>query len=350
MAVTALAPSTPAEAAEALREATAARETVDVVGGGTRSRRGRPGPAGDRELRTTGMARVVAHEPEDLTLTVEAGIAAEEVARVAASAGQAWPQADLRPGSTVGGVLATASSGRARLRSGAVRDSVLEIVVATGDGRLVTAGGRTVKGVSGFDIPRLMVGALGTLGVIVQVTMKLWPLPEARGWFGAEAALEERIALAGRVLAGPARPTAVLLAPGRIAVELAGPPEDVVAPEGLAPLAGAPPAPAGDGLVEAGVSPPRLADLVRALEAMGLDHEARMGVGTCLVAVSSAEEVAAVRGRALALGGHASVIDGDDPLREDPWGPPPPGLHLMRRMRDAFDPAGVLNPRMVLWD
>jgi glycolate oxidase FAD binding subunit len=344
-----LAPSTPAEAAEALARASAARETVAVVGGGTRSRRGRPAPPADHELRTTGMSRVVAHEPEDLTLTVEAGITAEEVARIAAGRGQSWPQADLRPGSTVGGVLATAASGRARLRSGAVRDSVLEIVVATGDGRLVTAGGRTVKGVSGFDIPRLMVGALGTLGVIVQVTMKLWPLPEARGWFGAEAGLEERIALAARVVAGPARPAAVLLTPGRIAVELVGPPDDVVAPEGLAPLAEAPAAPAGAGIVEAGVSPPRLADLVRDLEAMGLDHEARMGVGTCLVGVASADEVAAVRARALALGGHASVVDGDEALRADPWGPPPPGLHLMRRMRDAFDPAGVLNPGMLLW-
>jgi glycolate oxidase FAD binding subunit len=344
-----LAPSTPAEAAEALAEASAARRTVAVVGGGTRSRRGRPVPPADRELRTTGMARVVAHEPEDLTLTVEAGITAEEVAQVAAERGQSWPQADVRPGSTVGGVLATASSGRARLRSGAVRDSVLEIVVATGDGRLVTAGGRTVKGVSGFDIPRLMVGALGTLGVIVQVTVKLWPLPAARGWFGAEAGLEERLALAARVLAGPARPAAVLLSPGRIAVELVGPPDDVVAPEGLAPLTGAPAAPAGAGIVEAGVSPPRLADLVRDLEAMGLDHEARMGVGTCLVGVGSADEVDAVRARALALGGHASVVDGDAALRADPWGPPPAGLHLMRRMRDAFDPAGVLNPGMLLW-
>ena len=209
-----LSPSTPEEAASALAEASRARESVAVVGGGTRSRRGRPCPAPDRELRTAGLRAVVAHEPADLTLTVEGGLPVVELAELAASAGQCWPQAEVRPGSTVGGVLAAAASGRRRLRSGAVRDSLLQVVLATGDGRLVTAGGRTVKGVSGFDLCRLSVGSLGTLGVIVQATLKLWPIPPAQGWFGMEAPLPERLAAAERALTGPGRPASVLLAPG----------------------------------------------------------------------------------------------------------------------------------------
>ncbi len=344
-----LRPTSPAEAAEALAAASAARERLAVVGGGTRSRRGRPGPEPDAVLRTGGMDRVVAHEPEDLTLTIEAGMPAAEAARIAASAGQSWPQAEIREGSTVGGVLATGAGARERLRSGAVRDSLLEVVVATGDGRLVTAGGRTVKGVSGYDIPRLAVGSLGTLGVIVQATLKLWPVPAARAWFAVEGTLDERDAAARAILAGGVRPHAVLLSPGRLAVELAGPPEDVLAPEGLAPLAGAPPEPRGEGMVEAGVSPARLGELARGLEGDGLDYEAQMGVGVCRVAVPSAEAVTAVRARAVALGGHAVVTDGPDALRADPWGPPPPGVHLMKRLRQAFDPAGVLNDRMLVW-
>ncbi|HET6692434.1 MAG TPA: FAD-binding protein, partial [Miltoncostaeaceae bacterium] len=245
-------PSSPEECAAALAAASAAGEAVDVVGGGTRSRVGRPGPPAPRRLETGGMAAVVAHEPTDLTLTVEAGMTVEAVAGLAAGGGQCWPQAEVRPGSTVGGVLAAAASGRERLRAGAVRDSVLELVMATGDGRLVKGGGRTVKGVSGFDIPRLAIGALGTLGVIVQVTLKLWPLPAARGWFGAEGSLDDRLAAAGRLVAGGRRPVCVLLLPGRLAVELAGPPDDVVAPEGLAPLDAAPDPPAAAGVVEAG--------------------------------------------------------------------------------------------------
>jgi len=342
-------PSSPEECAAALRAASADGEAVDVAGGGTRSRIGRPGPPAPRRLETTGMRAVVAHEPTDLTLTVEAGMTMEAVAELAASAGQCWPQAEVRPGSTVGGVLATAASGRERLRMGAVRDSVLELVLATGDGRLVKGGGRTVKGVSGFDIPRLAVGALGTLGVIVQVTVKLWPLPAARGWFGAEGSLDDRLAAAERLVAGGTRPTCVLLLPGRVAVELAGPPDDVVPLEGMAALDAAPEAPAGGGVVEAGVSPALLGVLLGRLEDAGLPYEARMGVGTCLVGVDSAGEVDRVRTWAVELGGHAVVTDGDDALRADPWGPPPPGLAIMRRMRDAFDPAGILNRRQLLW-
>jgi glycolate oxidase FAD binding subunit len=344
-----LSPATPQEAAAALAEATAARASVGVVGGGTRSRRGRPGPPPDRLLRTGGMRRVVAHEPADLTVTVEAGLPATELAELAASAGQAWPQADIREGSTVGGVLAAAASGRRRLRMGPVRDSLLEVVLATGDGRLATGGGRTVKGVAGYDLPRLAVGALGTLGVIVQATLKLWPVPAASGWFGAEGPLAERLAAVARALAGPARPASVLLAPGAVAVELIGPEEDVRAPEGLAPLAAPPPEPAGRGLVEAGVPPPRLGGLAARLEEAGLGYEARMGVGTCLVAVEDAGDVTRARAWARELGGHAQVVDGPDDLRADPWGPDPPGIELMRRLRDAFDPAGVLNRDKLLW-
>ena len=343
------APATPQECAAALADASAAGEAVDVVGGGTRSRVGRPGPPAPRRLQTTGMRRVVAHEPTDLTLTVEAGMAASDVAELTASAGQCWPQAEVRAGSTVGGVLATAASSRERLRSGAVRDSLLQVVVATGDGRLVTAGGRTVKGVSGFDIPRLAVGSLGTLGVIVQVTLKLWPIPPARGWFGAEGPLEERLAAAARILGGGLRPTCVLVTPGRVSVEFAGPPDDVVAPEGLAALDAAPAEPAGGGTLEAGVSPALLGVLCGRLEDAGLDYEARMGVGTCLVGVGSAADVERARAWAVELGGHAVVTDGDDALRADPWGPEPPGVPIMRRLRDAFDPAGILNRRQLLW-
>jgi FAD/FMN-containing dehydrogenase len=117
----------------------------------------------------------------------------------------------------------------------------------------------------------------------------------------------------------------------------------------MAALEAAPDAPAGAGVVEAAVSPALLGILIGRLEDAGLPYEARMGVGTCMVGVDSPGEVDRVRTWAVELGGHAVVADGDDALRADPWGPPPPGLAIMRRMRDAFDPAGILNRRQLLW-
>ena len=340
-------PATQEEMAELLAAASAAGRRLRPVGGGTRSRRGRPSAA--EPLSTSGLTRVVDHLPADLTVTVEAGMGAETLADLVGGAGQCWPQAEIRPGSTVGGVLATAASGRGRLRYGPVRDSLLEVVLATGDGRLVKGGGRTVKNVSGYDIPRLAVGSHGTLGVIVQVTLKLWPVPPASGWYAAEGDVERRLALGGRLLRDLHRPAAVLLTPGRLWVRLDGYPDDVTAPEGTED-ADAPPSPAGTGLVQAGVPPPALAPLVRALEDGGRAYEAALGVGTCLVAVETAEDVDAVRALARAGEGHAVVVDGPDELRADPWGPPPAGVEIMRRLKRAFDPRGVLAPGLAVWE
>lgn len=335
-------PATAEEVAELLRSASAERRPVTSVGGGTRSRRGVPTDPGTR-LATSGLRRVIDHTPAELTATVEAGLPATELADRLAAAGQWWPQADIRPGSTVGGILATAASGRGRLRHGPVRDSLLEVVLVTGDGRIVTGGGRTVKGVAGYDIPRLAVGSLGTLGVIAQVTLKLWPTPPARGWFAMEATLDERIAVAEAIRRGTWRPAALLLTPGRLSVELVGSAADVIAPPGTSQT-DAPAEPEGRGLVDVGVPPAAVGTVARAFEAAGRGYVAELGVGACRIAVDQAEDVAAVRTLAHANGGHATVIDGPDDLRADPWGPPPAGLEIMRRLKRAFDPAGILNP------
>jgi len=335
-------PASAAEIAETLRAASARRSHVTTVGGGTRSRQGRPADPGER-LSTSALDRVVEHTPAELTATVEAGLQASAFAERLAAAGQWWPQADIRPGSSVGGILAAGASGRGRLRHGPVRDSLLEVVLVTGDGRLVRGGGRTVKGVAGYDLPRLAVGSQGTLGVIVQVTVKLWPAPPARGWFAADGSLDERVALAERVRAEAWRPAALLLTPGRLSIDLVGAAADVSAPDGTA-AAGIPAEPEGRGLVDVGVPPAALGDVVRELEAGARAYVAEWGVGVCRVAVETVADVVAVRGLARAAGGHAVVVDGPDDLRADPWGPPPAGVEIMRRLKRAFDPAEILNP------
>jgi glycolate oxidase FAD binding subunit len=335
-------PTTADEVAEALREATAERRHVTTIGGGTRSRAGRPVDPG-RTLSTAGLRRIIEHTPAELTATVEAGLPATEFVDGLAATGQWWPQADIRPGSTVGGILATAASGRGRLRHGPVRDSLLEVVLVTGDGRIVTGGGRTVKGVAGYDVPRLAVGSMGTLGVIAQVTVKLWPTPPARGWFAMEGSLDERLAAADRIRAEQWRPASILLTPGRLSVDLVGRVADVTAPPGTGP-ADSPAEPTGRGLVDVGVAPVAITPVVTVLEALHHDYVAEFGVGKCRVAIDTAADLDALRALAHAHGGHAVVVDGPDDLRTDPWGAPQPALAIMRRIKQAFDPAGVLNP------
>ena len=337
-----LTPQTADEVADALRAATADRRHVTTVGGGTRSRSGRATHPGT-PLSTTGMRTVIEHTPAELTATVEAGLAASDLGERLAAAGQWWPQADIRPGSTVGGILATAASGRGRLRHGPVRDSLLEVVLVTGDGRIVKAGGRTVKGVAGYDIPRLAVGSQGTLGVITQVTLKLWPMPPARGWFAMEGSLDERVRIAERIRYEQWRPAAILLTPGRLSIDLVGSTADVTAPTGTS-TCDAPGEPAGRGLVDLGVAPVAVAAVVAELERRGRDYIAEFGIGQCRIAIDTPGDLETLRALARVHDGHAVVVDGPEDLRGDPWGVPPQGLAIMRRIKQAFDPAGILNP------
>lgn len=336
-----LRPSGRDELAAMLRAATADGRVLDIRGGGLHSRRGWPFTPDD-VLHTAGLGRVVDYEPDDMTITVEGGVTVGEVLRLAGERGQGWPQAPSEPGATVGGVLAAAAGGRRRLRFGPIRDSLLEVVVATGDGRIVKGGGRTVKSVTGYDLPRLLTGSLGTLGVIVQATLRLWPLPMAEQWFSAHGEPADMIDMAQGLLAQLHRPTAVIVGPGSLHACITGVPDDVVPPAGM--VDATEPSGPGPGVVEIGVPPAALPALARRLSDDGRVFEAWMGTGICRVAVSAPEDVRAMRDLSMLHDGHAQVIDGDDALRADPFGPVPAGADIMRRIRASFDPADILCP------
>lgn len=341
-----VAPETVEELSDTLAQASAAGHTVRIQGGETRSGRGRPFEA-DRVLSTTNLSGVIDYEPADMTVTVHAGSGVEALEQELSVGQQAWPHADIQAGSTVGGILATGASGLSRLRYGPVRDSLLEIVIVTGDGRRVTAGARTVKSVAGYDLPRLMVGADGTLGVIAQATLRLWPKPAAVGWFRIEGSLDELAERVERWVRDPGRPLGVVLTPGALWVHAAG--DEPAASLGEARPEG-PPRPDGPGIVQIGVPPPGLLDALTPLEADGRNYRAQAGVGVIDVAIANPDDVAALRALSASLGGHAVITDGPPELRADPFGPPPPGVEIMRRLRNEFDPAGVLNPGLVPWE
>jgi glycolate oxidase FAD binding subunit len=173
----------PGSAEEAGRVIAAAAEAEVAVipwGGGTQMGLGAPPREGAVVVATRRLDRVLEHEPGDLTATVEAGITLDALQAALGARGQ-WLSLDPPfPGrATLGGVLAANGSGPRRHLYGTARDLVIGLRVVGADGVLVRSGGRVVKNVAGYDLLKLYIGALGTLGLIVEATLKLRPVPEA---------------------------------------------------------------------------------------------------------------------------------------------------------------------------
>lgn len=151
---------------------------VLVRGGGTQLHTGFPPTKGDIVLSTARLNKLVEHAPQDLTVTVQAGMTLVSLQNALAEARQ-WLALDpmLAPEATMGGIIATNSSGPRRLRYGGVRDQIIGVRVVLADGTIAKGGGKVVKNVAGYDLPKLFTGSLGTLGVIVEATFRLYPLP-----------------------------------------------------------------------------------------------------------------------------------------------------------------------------
>jgi glycolate oxidase FAD binding subunit len=189
------------------------REALAVVpwGGGTTMAMGHPPERVDIVLSLQRLSRVLAHEPADLTATVQAGIPMADLRRQLVSRRQWWPvEAPLPTAATLGGVLATNTSGPKRLLYGTARDLLIGITVVQADGTISKAGGKVTKNVTGYDMMKLYIGSVGTLAVIVEATLKLRPLPSSQqlAWatFGSREAAAEA---ARRLLAGGLLPNAV---------------------------------------------------------------------------------------------------------------------------------------------
>lgn len=163
----------------ALREANAATKAVVLWGGGTRIRIGDPPERYDVALDLRGLHGVVEYEPADLTVTVRAGTTLDELRAILEPHGQRWPVEVGHPErATVGGTIASAADGPARLAYFHPRDWVIGARAVLGDGTLTKAGGRVVKNVTGYDLARFYSGSYGTLCALVQLTLKLTALAE----------------------------------------------------------------------------------------------------------------------------------------------------------------------------
>jgi glycolate oxidase FAD binding subunit len=313
----------------------------------------------DVVLVTRRLGGVVDWQPEDLTVVVEGGMPVADLEAMLAERNQTavLPEDTAVPpggaaspsggGATVGGVVAAGISGWRRLGYGPTRDRMLEVRLVTGDGRIVTAGGRVVKNVTGYDLPRLATGSFGALGIVGAVCLKLWPSPAATGTIPvADAAVARRVAY---------RPLAIVETGTGASVYVAGTPEAVAGQAADLGSAAAPglvwPAP----LTTAWVLSLRVpaadtsAAAARARRFPGCTSwRAAHGVGEVTLGLDhvEAEPFADLRRWAEGRRGALVVVrrpDGDGGTI-DPWGAVPAGIEIQRRIKAAFDPAGIVNP------
>lgn len=390
-----VAPGSADELAQAVGACHAARVAVVPWGGGTKQRWGRPPSAEPFVVVRTGrLDQVLIYEPDDLTISVGAGLTLAGLDGALAANGQMLPLDAPRPErATIGGILATAMDGPRRLAYGTARDLLIGIGVIEATGRASKAGGMVVKNVSGFDMMKLYLGSLGTLAIIVSANFKLLPRPRAAGVVACRfAAPEAAFAMAEQIAAGQLTPAAVAYHEGwadddgppiALAVRAEGLPAAVERHlRDLATMAAAAGAaevrvlPDGDPAAEelwarasAYAQTDELAadelvarlsclpgDLARALaeaRALAGRHGLRLRVdaralsGVAYVRAQGPDEgLRAWHAGLLTSWPTLAVLAARPALAAElpVWGRPPANLELMRRIKAEFDPANQLNP------
>jgi glycolate oxidase FAD binding subunit len=335
-----LAPSSPGEVATILRFATEQRLKIQVWGGGSHQGYGRP-EAPNLVLLTERLDAVEAWEPDDMTLTLGSGTPVARFEEMLAERNQTAVMPENPGPATIGGVVSAGISSLKRGRLLGTRERLLEVTVVTGDGRLVRAGGRVVKNVSGYDLSRFVVGAFGALGVVVSVCLKLWPAPRAKATV-TDPDLD-RLGLLSR-------PLAVLEKDGATQVFLWGISEEVETSAGR--IGGQitsghmwPTDPEGAFRWSLRVPPALTATAITQLPSTW-SYLAIHNVGEIRLGSDDAEGALGLRAWAEAHTGRLVVVDSPPGSLPDfdPWGALPEGLEIQRRLIGQFDPARVINP------
>lgn len=372
--------------AELLADAANLGRTVLPVGGGTALALGNPPTSANIALSTRRFGGILDYEPVDLVLSVGAGARLGDVQAVLAEHGQTLP-IDPPGGdeATIGGLIATALTGPLRLSSGSLRDLLIGISMAHPSGTVTKAGGMVVKNVSGFDLPRVYHGSLGTLGVIMSGNFKVLPLPKTEATALARfASLEPALRAAAIIRQQVANPAAIesgwfddawfvaarfkgrepsvkhgietsaALLQAEVSIldqaesaawwkrYQAGLSLQIGQDEVLARCTGRPRETATLALGLAAALP----TLSATLSFLG----AAAGLGSVVVrmtlAAGSSDRLAELQMVLLGLADNVTILAAPPTWKAgiDVWGPAPETLDIMRAMKDQFDPHRVLNP------
>jgi glycolate oxidase FAD binding subunit len=369
------------EAVAAVLGAAAAHGLAVVPRGrGTKLSWGMPPTRLDLVVDVARMDRVLDHAAGDLVVVAQAGALLSTVQATAAEAGQRLAVDETVPGASIGGTVATATSGPGRVLAGTVRDLLIGVTVVRADGVVAKAGGRVVKNVAGYDLGKLVTGSFGTLAVVTETVFRLHPLPTARRVVSvAVAGPDDAHRLVQGVLRAQVVPSAVEVdwpaeGPGTVAVLLEGIPAGVEgrtstalhllggasadASEDLPPWWGRYPWATGETAVKLTFAlsglPRVLADAreTAARHDVPLAVRGSAGAGVLYGALPAscdpavvAEVVGVLRATCAAYGGSVVVVDAPARVKEsvDVWGPVP-AIDLMRRVKDQFDPGHRLSP------
>jgi glycolate oxidase FAD binding subunit len=383
------APKDPTEMSAALRLCAESEAAVIPWGGGTAMALGNIPRQADVILELKRLNKLLEHDDANLTATAQAGIQVAELQRLLAQRGQFLPLEPPHPDrATIGGTIAANINGPRRMLYGAARDLVIGIKVILADGRRIKAGGKVVKNVAGYDMCKLFVGSLGTLGVITEATFKMAPIPESSATLVAYGPLAQGLQLMDQLMQSTLLPAALALVSADATAIDSGTPAVAVRMEGfdeavarhvrdaqeiaarlglraelfqgsahdslwerLRDFAGS----AQNLLYRVTVPIASLPEVIEKIDSWSRSegaarYVAHPGTGTVWLAVEAAPSGAAWFPRLAALAkeqrGHAVMAAAPPELKRgiDVWGSAPESLLLMREIKQQFDPHSLLNP------
>ncbi|HEY2034089.1 MAG TPA: FAD-binding protein [Rhizomicrobium sp.] len=379
-----IAARTEADVIDAVLSARARNRTLEILGAGTKRNYGRPMSCDD-VLNGSGLRGVVAYEPAELILTVSPGTPVAEIVALLAEKNQrlGFEPADwgsllgAATNATIGGVLSADVNGSAAIRYGRARDSLLGFRAVNGLGEAYKAGGKVVKNVTGFDLPKLMCGAMGTLGVLTEVTLRVYPKPpQSAVLIVRDVNVEEGLRALRHVWQSPLEATGLAYVPasallahmgyigeGAAFVRLEGEHEPLK--EKMAALLQIAPraqeietsnlfAAIASGVALAGkdrdvwrVSVPQseAASILRQMESPLFNAD--WAGGALWIGLEAGGNGAKLRALCEAAGGYATLVKSDEETRQRvaPFTPEPPVRRaLTKSVKAAFDPQNIFNP------
>jgi glycolate oxidase FAD binding subunit len=339
--------------ADRIRSAAAEKRPLRLRGGGTKDFYGQ---ALDGEaLDTRAYAGIVAYEPTELVITARCGTPLAELEAVLRVEGQhlAFEPPHFGPGATVGGMVAAGLSGPRRQCAGAVRDFVLGVRMLDGRGDDLSFGGQVMKNVAGYDVSRPMAGSMGTLGLILEVSLKVPPLPFAEATLKLEMPEDKAIGMLNHWGGKPLPISACAWTGGDLALRLSGAASAVDAARETI----------GGESIEPGQAqrfwlgireqtdpffrtdkPLWRLSVPSVTPALALPGEQLIEWGGSLRWLASNADARTIREAAAQAGGHATLFRAID-KGAGVFTPLAPALaKIHRKLKQAFDPAGVFNP------